>query len=104
MEIITVITKPFLHNDFAHLLFGSGLVGSFLYLSILFFLIKKSVFVIKLDNSILKFIGTGSLILVAAIIISGLGDGILSVQNRIVPFYTLGLFLGYARNKKFMVS
>lgn len=89
----------FLHNDFAHLLYGTGFIGLITYIYIIVFLLKKSYSYAKANNLEIKLYGTGAFILVSVIIISGLGDGILSFQNRIVPFFGIGLLLGTAKTQ-----
>ena len=49
------------------------------------------------NNKLLK---NGVIIIIVSVLISGGGDGILSIINRIGPFYILGIFLSLLRNSK----
>lgn len=89
----------FLHNDYAHILYGTGIVGLFLYLSIIISIVKNGTYYLKNKSIKLKTLGVGSIILILGIFVSGLGDGILSFHNRVIPFFAIGLFLSAAKTK-----
>lgn len=91
--------KRFLHNDFAHLLYGVGIIGLILYLYILYFIFRKSLNYLKIEDPLVKKYAVSSLILVIAIFVSGLSDGILYFLNRGIPFFAIALFLAAARNR-----
>lgn len=89
----------FLHNDYAHILYGTGIVGLFLYLSIIISIVKNGTYYLKNKSIKLKTLGVGSIIHILGIFVSGLGDGILSFHNRVIPFFAIGLFLSAAKTK-----
>ncbi len=89
----------FLHNDYAHILYGAGIIGLFLYLSIIISIVKNGTYYLTNNNTKIKALGVGAIILILGIFVSGLGDGILSFQNRIIPFFAVGLFLSAAKTK-----
>lgn len=90
----------FLHNDYAHLLYGSGIVGVALYLNILIrpILIARRIRK-KSFTSLSSVLYVGIVLLVLTIIISGFGDGILLLLNRIAPLYFIGFMLSIMRNE-----
>ena len=90
----------FLHNDFAHLLYGAGIVGVSIYLLIFWniysegkqllseYRTQKHRFFYFLINTI-----------IITSIISGFSDGILILINRVIPFYLIGVSLGFMKSK-----
>jgi len=94
--------ERFLHNDFAHILYGSGIIGLGMYLFILIsILLKANKFRKTMINRFDFSLSVSSLMLVIGLMVSGYGDGILSVINRIIPFYFLGVFLSFLRSRQF---
>lgn len=87
----------FLHSDYAHILYGSGFSGLIVYLTIYFLIIIEARKYLK-EKSNKRYIAQGSLIIVFCILVGGLGDGILSLPNRLPPMYLLGVFLSYLRS------
>lgn len=93
--------QRFLHNDYAHLLYGSGVIGLLVYILILLILLRYSFHNKRIAKNQFEWqISISSIILVLGIFVSGYGDGILSLINRVVPFYALGMFLSYMRKTK----
>lgn len=92
--------ERFLHNDFSHILYGSGLVGLGLYLYILIKLTIISIRFYKYSKAGILFIcSSGALVLLANLFIVGFDGGILNSANRIIPFFILGFYLSFLRLK-----
>jgi len=103
--VISGGTGRFLHNDYAHLLYGSGIIGLFLYISILIkSVLKGNGFRKKVKGSFEFALSVCSILLAIGLLTSGYADGILSLVNRAVPFYFLGVFLCFLRSKQMIYA
>lgn len=105
IESIIKDKERLLHNDFAHLLYGSGFIGLFTYLSIFFLTFKKTFsFRKQLYSSNDKFIYIAVMILLTGLLLSGIADGIMGFLNRFIVLYAIGGILSYLKNTKKYVS
>ncbi|MBN2172482.1 MAG: hypothetical protein JW731_00015, partial [Bacteroidales bacterium] len=90
----------FLHNDYAHLLYGTGIVGLFCYLFILYSIFKIGWRYKKRQKDIYSWtIAVGIVLASLQLFISGLGDGLLTLQSRVYIFYFAGMLISHFRNK-----
>lgn len=89
----------FLHNDFSHLIYGTGLIGLLTYLFIFYTLyaISKKYYINKMTTQN-RYMFYGIIIIITTTLISGTGDGILTMINRVVPFYLIALYLSIMRD------
>lgn len=88
----------FLHSDYAHLLYGSGIIGLLIYISIFVSILLRANKFLKVRHD-LRYLAIGSIIIVVCILAGGLGDGILSLPNRLLPMYLLGVFMSYLHSE-----
>lgn len=86
-----------LHSDLAHILYGTGLVGTSMYILVYYFLQKfsrqvysKTTFMSK--QKILIYLIFWSVYL--SLLFNNLSDGILAFSNRVFPFAIMGASLG----------
>lgn len=94
----------FLHNDYSNLLYGVGIIGLLLYISIFYKIYtfsKKYYFKNpSLPNKHFYYI---IITTIFTILISGTGDGILNITNRVVPFYFIGVMFSLLRDNKIVI-
>ncbi|MDP3463672.1 MAG: hypothetical protein Q8S18_12850 [Bacteroidales bacterium] len=84
----------FLHNDFAHLLYGSGTIGLFLYLLIYYTIYRESKLLLSFNRTKQsRFFYYLIITVIITTIISSFSDGILTLINRVIPFFLIGFSL-----------
>jgi hypothetical protein len=89
-----------LHNDYSQLLYGTGLIGLFLYLLIILKLLRLSYkYRARVQTSPYNSIAIGTIVITLELVLGGYDGGILNSADRIIPFFTLGIYLSFLRFK-----
>ncbi|MEI6346988.1 MAG: O-antigen polymerase [Bacteroidota bacterium] len=90
-----------LHSDFSNILFGTGILGFLIYLTIQLSLILNIRYIrkFKMNNPNYKLLHLVYITVLIALIINSTSDGILAFPNRFFPYFILGATLGMINHK-----
>jgi hypothetical protein len=93
-----------IHADYAAFLYGTGIVGLFLYMLILYLIYKKNntqkLYITRFKNiHQLELLSISSSFLIISVIFQGFSEGYLNPITRLLPFLFIGSIMGYIQSQ-----